>query len=145
MSEDSIKYHIQKYGWRLQYVFDADGVKESFAYTIGFEETLKHLEIMIFGLGRETMHLLLQAIAEDIREGQYFKPGQRYSGILNGGFDVLFKPLKNNFFREYAGAACDYYNRKFRMYVMFWPDRHNILPIEPGCQVKVQDEALGIV
>lgn len=145
MTESTIKEHIQRYGWRFQYVFDADGVKEDFAYTIGLDESFNHPEVMIFGLKRETMHALLQEIAEAVKGGKAFQPGERYADIVSHGYEVMFKPLKKEFLPEYAGIASDYYNREFRMYVMLWPDKRNILPTEPNCQLTVQDEALKIV
>lgn len=145
MSSASIKEHIQKYGWRFQYVFDAEGEKENFAYTIGLEESFGHPEIMIFGLKRETMHSLLQEVADAVRGGSAFKPDQRYSEILSGDYQVMFKPLKDSAYPEYAGIATDYYERPFRIYVMLWPDKNNVLPTESGCQLTVQDEALKIV
>lgn len=145
MKETSIKNHIQEYGWRFQYVFDAEGLKESFAYTIGFEESFDHPEIMVFGLDREIMHSLLQEVAVAVKGGAKFQPDQRYTDILSGDFEVIFKPLKSEFYSEYAGVASDYYEDAVRMYVMFWPDKNNVLPTEPGCQLTVQDEALNIV
>lgn len=145
MSGTSVKEHIQQYGWRFQYVFDSEGLKESFAYTIGFEESFSHPEVMIFGLERETMHSLLQEVAGALKSGGAFLPGQRYGGILSGDFEVVFKPLKDQCYPVYAGIACDYYEHGFRMYVMLWPDSNNVLPTEPGCQLTVQDEALEIV
>jgi hypothetical protein len=145
MSSTSIKEHIQKYGWRFQYVFDAEGEKEDFAYTIGLEESFGHPEIMIFGLERDTMHSLLQEVVNAVRGGSVFKPGQRYAEILSGDYDVMFKPLKGSAYPEYAGMATDYYERPFQIYVMLWPDKNNVLPTESGCQLTVQDEALKIV
>ncbi len=69
MSIESIRENIQKHGWQCQYVFDANGEKEEFSYSIGFEESFDHPEIMIFGLERETMHSILSDIASDLKEG----------------------------------------------------------------------------
>lgn len=145
MSSASIKEHILKYGWRFQHVFDAEGKKESFAYTIGLEESFGHPEIMIFGLERSTMHSMLQEVVDTVRGGAAFQPDRRYPEILSGEYEVMFKPLKDRAYPDYAGMAMDYYGHSFRMYVMLWPDKNNVLPSEPGCQLTVQDEALEIV
>lgn len=145
MSGTSIKEHICQHGWRFQYVFDSEGIKESFAYSIGFEESFSHPEVMVFGLERETMRSLLQEVVDVVKAGGVFLPGQRYADILSGDYEIIFKPLKGEYYPDYAGTACDYYERTFRMYVMLWPDRNNVLPTEPGCQLTVQDEALKIV
>ena len=141
----SIVENIKKHGWHFQFVFDENGENEDFAYSIGFEESFGHPEIMIFGLPRETMHAILSDLADEIRSGKKIVPNERRSGVLSGNFEVMFKPIRKEFLLEYAGRATDYYKDKIRVYVMFWPDKNNILPTEEHCEVTVQDEALGIV
>jgi len=145
MSIESIKENIQKHGWQCQYVFDANGEKEDFSYSIGFEESFDHPEIMIFGLKRETMHSILSDIASEIKEGRKFKEGVRTSNVLSGEFEVIFKPVQEEFFPEFAGIASRFYSKPFRLMVMFWPDKSNVLPTEVGCKLTVQNEALKIV
>ena len=145
MSIESIKENIQKHGWQYQYVFDANGEKEDFSYSIGFEESFDHPEIMIFGLKRETMHAVLSDIASAIKEGRKFEEGVRTGDVLSGELEVMFKPVNEGFLPEYAGIARCFYNKPFRMMVMFWPDKLNVLPTEVGCKLTVQNEALKIV
>ena len=139
------KETIKKHGWLFQFVFDKEGSRQDFAYTIGLEETFNHPEIMIFGLPRETMHGILSDLVSCIREGHSFPPHQRTKNILKGGYEVIFKPLKKEQYAYYIGQAQMYYEKPFRTYVMFWPDRNNVLPIEEGCELNVQDEALDII
>ncbi len=145
MNSDHIIENIEKFGWQYQYVFDDNEEKENFGYSIGFEESFDHPEVMIFGLARETMHTILNDIAIDIKEGREFKPNVRTSNVLSGEYEVFFKPLKESMHPEYAGIAMDHYNKPIRIYIMFWPDKNNILPIEPNCELTVQNEALQIV
>lgn len=100
---------------------------------------------MIFGLERETMHSILSDIANDIKNGRAFKPNVRTAGIVSDEYEVIFKLIKESLLSEYAGIAERYYKKPFRLYVMFWPDKNNILPTEPGCELTVQNEALQIV
>ena len=145
MNIESIKENIQKHGWQFQYVFDTSGEKEEFSYTIGFEESFDHPEIMIFGLKRETMHSILSDIASEIKEGREFKEGVRTANVLGGEFEVIFKSVAEQYLPEYAGIATRFYDRPIRLMVMFWPDKSNILPTEAGCTLTVQNEALKIV
>lgn len=145
MINESIKENIQKYGWQFQYVFDANGEKEDFSYSIGFEESFDHPEIIIFGLKRETMHSILLDIASDIKQGRRFSENVRTGNVLSGELEVLFKPVREELLPEYAGIASRYYNRPFRLMVMFWPDKSNTLPTEAGCTLTAQNEALEIV
>ncbi len=141
----SIEENIKKHGWQYQFVFDDKGEKTDFSYTIGLEESFSHPEIMIFGLKREQMHAILSDLVDDIKEGRVFNPNEKTGDVVAGDFEAIFKPLKEEFFSEYAGIAKQYYKRPFRVFVMLWPDRNNILPTEPGCELTVQNEALQIV
>jgi len=100
---------------------------------------------MIFGLARDTMHTILSDIASDIKVGRKFKPNERVSGILSGEYEVLFKPIKESMLSEYTGTAIRYYNKPIRIFKMFCPDKNNVLPTEPNCELTVQNEALKIV
>jgi len=141
----SIAENIRKHGWQFQFVFDENGESEDFGYSIGFEESFGHPEIMIFGLPRETMHAILGDLAQDIRSGNMIAPGEKVPGVLSGDFEVMFKPIRQEFLPDYAGTATRYYEDGIRVYVMFWPDKNNVLPTEEHCEVTVQNEALGIV
>jgi hypothetical protein len=141
----NIEENIKKHGWQFQYVFDEKGQKEDFGYSIGFEESYKHPEIMIFGLKRETMHALLSDLASDIKAGRVFEPNNKIGNIVDNDYEVIFKPLKESMYQEYAGTAERYYQKPFRVYVMFWPDKNNVLPTEIDCKLTVQNEALKIV
>ncbi|MDH5178060.1 MAG: DUF4262 domain-containing protein [Gammaproteobacteria bacterium] len=141
----SIEENIKKFGWQYQYVFDEAGEKQDFSYTIGLEESFLHPEIMIFGLKRDQMHKILSELVTDIKKGRVFKPNEKTGDIVAGGYEVMFKPLKEEYIPEYAGTAANYYKKSFRVYVMLWPDKNNILPTEPGCEITVQNEALQIV
>ena len=142
---DETERNIKKHGWEAMYVFDEHGEKEPFLYTIGLEETYSHPEIMIFGLNRETMHNIVSDIAHDIKNGFKATVNEKTKGLLSGDFEVLFKPVKEQYFENYLGHANRYYQKPYRAFVMLWPDKNNILPTESGCQVNVQDEALKIV
>lgn len=145
MKKTEIEENIKKYGWQYQYVFDENDKKENFSYSIGFEESFGHPEIMIFGLKSETMHAILSDIANDIRGGKVFEPNIKTQDVLSDDYAVLFKPVKEAFYPEYAGVAVRYYEQPFRLFVMFWPDKNNALPTEPNCELTVQNEALQIV
>ncbi|WP_394175917.1 DUF4262 domain-containing protein [Thalassotalea litorea] len=140
-----ISKNIEEHGWQFQFVFDENGEKVDFAYTIGFEETFAHPEIMIFGLKKETMHTILADIAYELKSGKVFTPNNRIPDVISGGLDVMFKPLKNECIADFAGIASQYYDKPFRVLVMLWPDRNNILPTEANCELTIQNEALKVV
>ena len=145
MNQSIVEEHIEEYGWHFQFVFDEAGKKQDFSYSIGFEKSFGHPDVMIFGLKRETMHSILTDLAQDLKNGSVFPENERVKNVLSNDYDVIFKPVKSELLGEYAGIAKDYYGKPFKVLVMFWPDRNNILPTEPGCELTVQSEALEIV
>ncbi|MCG8463819.1 MAG: DUF4262 domain-containing protein [Xanthomonadales bacterium] len=145
MSKDTITKHIKQYGWHRLSVFDPNGEKENFSYTIGLEESYSHPEVIVFGLPHEVAHSILWQVVNEIKSGRVFELNKRQADILDDDLDVLFKPLINSAYDEYLGTAIDYYEKPFRTYVMFWPDNDNVLPTEPGCKIAFQNEALNLV
>ena len=145
MSAEKIQEDIEKFGWHFLHVFDPNGVKNVFSYSIGFEESFNQPEILIFGLGKDVAHEILTDVADDLRNGLKLAVDKRMRGLISGDFDVMFKSVQQKAFSEYLGTAVDYYNKPFRAWVMFWPDKSNILPLEDGCAVSIQDEALTII
>ncbi|MBJ2128273.1 DUF4262 domain-containing protein [Alteromonas sp. IB21] len=137
--------NIEKYGWQFQYVFDADGDRPSFAYTIGLFESYSHPEIMVFGLKKDVMHTLLSNIAADIKNGATFNCDTKFSGLLSDNFETMFKEMRSEWKSEYAGIALDYYDKEIPIWVLFWPDKNNVLPLENDCELTVQEEAISVV
>ena len=142
---NSTKQNIKKYGWESVYVFDEKGNKAPFSYSIGFEETFKHPEIMMFGLARETMHGILSDIAAGLKKGIIYPINKRVSKVITAEYDVVFKEINEKYFSDYLGTAVTYYQKPFRAMVMFWPDKNNAFPFESHCEVSNQDEALDII
>lgn len=142
---DSLKDNIDKYGWQFQFVFDENGMKHDFAYSIGFEESFNHPEVMIFGLNRQTMHALMSEVAAQIKQGEVFTEDIKNESVLAGNFQVCFKRVKREYHKKYVGVATKYYNKDIRVLVMLWPDQNNVLPTEADCTVSEQNEALKII
>ncbi len=145
MSLEKIKADIQEFGWHSLFVFDPKGENANFHYTVGFEETFNHPELLFFGLSQEAGHGILTDLANDIKSGKSFEANKKLNGVVGGDFTVIFKPVIDPSNTDYLAGAQNYYKKPFRAFVMFWPDKQNILPFEESCEVTVQDEALKIV
>lgn len=144
-NKSNIASNIDEHGWHCCNVFDHEGVSPDFAYSIGFEKTFDHPEIMIFGLEHETAHQILWDIANDIKDGAEFKTDEKLSNVIGGEFQVIFKEVKIESFSEYLGQAVDFYDKPFRAWVLLWPDKNHVLPIENNCLATEQNEALRII
>lgn len=141
----STKENIDTHGWESVYVFDEKETKQPYLYSIGLEQTFNHPEVVIFGLARKTMHGILSDIVHDIKNGVVFEKNKRIANVISSDFEVMFKAIKEEYYSEYLGIAKDYYKKPFRAWIMFWPDKNNVLPLEECCELDIQDEALNIV
>lgn len=82
-SDKKLIANVKKCGFHSQHVFeDADG--PAFQYSIGFSDTLKSLEIIVFGLERELMHNMLWEMFRQIKAGSSLSEGARWGGLLGG-------------------------------------------------------------
>jgi len=151
MSFDDIlkkaKSDMTTYGWSFMYV-DTDQVHgiESFSYTIGFEKSYNHPEIITFGLPAESAHGILSATAAAIKEGESLPLHVPVENILGGDLKVLFKPLDHDCYKDYISVAIEaYQTTDFRTQVMLWPDKEGKYPTENEYSIKVQRHALKVI
>ncbi len=138
---------IEQYGWSAMYV-DADSENgiETFSHTIGFEETYKHPEIIIFGLPAESAHAILSAIAHEIKQGESMPLHTPVGNILGGDFKVIFKPFDPGAHGDYLNVAVgSYKTSEFRTQLMLWPDKNGQFPTEAGYSISGQRSALQLI
>ena len=67
-----------------------------------------------------------------------------HRNVLGPDLQVQFRPVRDDMFADYLGAAVQFYGKPFRAWVMLWPDKEGRLPGEPGCRITLQDEAIAI-
>ena len=151
MSFDDIlkkaKTDITTYGWSFMYVDtnQEQGI-ESFSYTIGFEKTYNHPEIITFGLPAEPAHGILSATAAAIKDGEKMPLHEPIENILGGDLKVMFKPLDHNCYKDYLSVAIEaYQTTRFRTQVMLWPDKEGKFPTENEYSILVQRHALKVI
>lgn len=132
---EKVDEDIAKYGWHVLSVTCEDS--PSFSYTVGFEETLNHPEIIMSGLGTELMHHLLNDIGELIKLGDSFKDGDLSNEVVSG-FPVKFIAVKDNVLSEYLRVAEVHYDSKgFRALQCIWPDKKGVFQTESNYEQEV--------
>src|SRR5688572_25938808 len=102
-AEKAVHDHIATYGWHCVKVAE-DEEGPGFAYTIGFQRSFGHPEVIVFGQHPEVMHAMLSRIAERIRAGQTHVAGTDSWGILDD-YKCWFLQVGTAHFREYVGWA----------------------------------------
>lgn len=137
---EKAKSDIRQYGWSFMFV-DADQVRgmESFSYTIGFETSYGHPEIIIFGLPAEPAHRILSATAAAIKEGETMPLNEPVENIIAGDLKVIFKPLDHLVYDDYLSVAIAAYGtNEFRTQIMLWPDKEGRYPFDTDYSIKAQ-------
>ncbi|MDR7134068.1 hypothetical protein J2X06_001252 [Lysobacter niastensis] len=144
--DQKIADDIREYGWHCLHVFPTQDGQDCFTYSIGFSESYGAPEVLIFGLERQKAHSLLDECARLFRDGHAISPDIEDPNILAGGYMVVFRPVRQDCFREYLGGALRHYRgRPFGAVVMFLPDREHRFPWQPGYDYIPADEPLAIV
>jgi hypothetical protein len=123
---------VQKHGWHVVKVM-ADESGPAFAYSIGLYETFKHPEVLLFGFELDLMHLIINNVGFEFRNGKRYGPDQQDDDILDD-YDVEFKTVLPRFFDELVGTALDYYGGPvFRVLQCVLPDKAHRFPWDPEC------------
>ena len=144
---EKAKSDIAQYGWSFMFV-DADQVRgmESFSYTIGFETSYGHPEIVIFGLPAEPAHRILSATAAAIKEGEIMPLHEPVENIIADDLRVVFKPLEHAVYADYLSVAIEAYGTiDFRAQIMLWPDKEGHYPSDTDYSIKAQLTASKVI
>jgi len=122
---------VERYGLHVLEV-GAEEDSPAFAYTVGLHRTFAHPELIILGLGLDTMHQLLNDVAAALRAGRRFAAGDVTDEFLEG-YDVTFRTVPERHYRPYLGWA-NWFNggRAYPALQMVYPDRARRWPWEPG-------------
>ena len=125
--DDKLIEDIREYGWHVVKVFSRTG-GPGFAYSIGVFETFGHPEILIVGLALETMHLLINNIANDVKSGKTFENLRDYDDILDG-YKCAFRRVTRGHYKDLFGWAISHYQGiDFPVLQCVWPDRNHNFP-----------------
>jgi hypothetical protein len=123
---------IKTHGWHVLKVFDENGALPNFAYSVGAYHSFNQPEIILFGLGLDDMHEILNEVVEAMKAGKRILPDKGYSDFLDG-YDCVFRSVKRSRYEEYLGYANWFYKgRDFPALQLFWPDRNGYYPWEEG-------------
>jgi len=132
---EKLRLDIQTRGWSIVAV-GSNAHKPSFAHTVGLVTSFKHPEIIVFGLDLEDTGIVLNSLGSQIKKGQTFKPGTRYTDVFQQGYDAQFVSVlpQHHSFISFA------FEQKAEMEVtalqLLFPDQSNRFPLEEGFDQK---------
>ena len=108
------------------------------AYSIGLYHTFHQPEIIVFGLGGDTMHQLINNVADRMRSGVAFHDGKSDDELLNG-YSCVFRSVPGVWHDATVGFAQWFYAAAdFPVLQLFWPDRGGSFPWEEQCESGIR-------
>jgi hypothetical protein len=127
--EQKVLDDISEYGHHVMLV-GASMEAPGFGYSIGLFQTYAHPEIIIVGLKFETLHVLINNMAFDIKNGKTFETGEFHDDILEG-FQCYVGSVPRNIYPEYLGWDLWYYEGDyFPLIQCVYPSVEGIFPWE---------------
>lgn len=127
MNDKKLLDDVEKYGLHLIHVL-ADETASRFSYSIGLFKSYHHAEIIIIGLKQELSHILINNMAEKIKNGKVFYPLNYYPDILDD-FLCYFIEVDHTNYDEYVGQAQRYYREdNFPLLQCIYPTVKGIYP-----------------
>jgi hypothetical protein len=127
--ERNMAWQVQEHGWSVVAVAAQDELP-GWAYTVGLRHTLGAPEVCMVGLRGRDMHAWLNAVGQQVRAGQPLRADESRLGVLDG-FPVVVRPVHPSW--DLFDVAVDFYRGAAPpMMQLIWPDRHGVLPWQPG-------------
>jgi hypothetical protein len=143
--EQRIRAAIAEHGWFCTAVFDPDGAEPDFAYSVGFTQTLRQPEFIIFGLPSDTAKPILWDVFDGLKSGRVPEDGLRWSDLIQGYDCVIRRVHPTQVTREYFNSALWLWGdpaergEPLSAYQIVWPDRDGRFPWDAGCAQWARD------
>ncbi len=135
--EQKVTSDVEEYGVHIVNVME-DDVGPGFAYSIGLYKSYGHPDFIIFGLKPKLMHVILNNLAFDIREGKKYSDGDGALDILEG-YECFFRKVPQSAYSEYLGHGCRFYlNQDFPVLQCVWPSVDGLYPWQSEEIAKLQ-------
>jgi hypothetical protein len=139
--DQKVLANIEEYGWHVVTVGRTSDDEEGpdWAYSCGMQITLKHPEIVIFGLDLDDSHQIINGIGAQIQGGQRFEDGKKYSGIV-ADYNCVFKAIQESHYRKYFGVdRWLYEDDPWSILQCFWPNSSGKYPWDRGVKGWVRE------
>ena len=143
--ERNIIQNIEEHGWACTCVFDPEEQNPSFAYSIGFTETLNVPEFIAFGLSTNLMQSMLWEVYRQIRDGKTPEDGLTWNGLIANYECVSRKVHPSNIVRDYLNSAIWFWGETkekgpLEAFQIVWPSNGpGLFPWDEDCSQIVRD------
>ncbi len=136
---EKIAWVVETQGWCAEPVpADVDAQQPPYTYTIGFESSYDHAEVVIIGLQPVAARGLMSMMAEHLAAGGILPVGT-FTGLLDSGLPSALLPLDLEIHAgAFPGAVEFHGDRPFRMEQFVWPDKNGLLPWNEGYDERLR-------
>lgn len=127
--DEKIAWVVETNGWCAEPVAPVDDPPTpGYTYTIGFESSFHHPEVVIFGLQPVAARGLIEMVAIHIDAGGTIPDGM-FVGLLDNDLPAAMLPVDMSDYAElFAGATRFHGSEEYRVCQFVWPDRNGKLP-----------------
>ena len=127
--EDKIAWVVEANGWCAEPIAPSeDPPTPGYTYTIGFETTFRHPEIVIFGLPPVAARGLMEMVAMHLDAGGVIPDGM-FVGLLDNDLPAALLPIDLSEHADlFVGATRFHGGGEYRMSQFVWPDRNGKMP-----------------
>ncbi len=131
--DDKIAWVVETNGWCAEPVAAMeDPPTPGYTYTIGFETTYDHPEVVIFGLQPVMARGLIEMLAVHIDAGGVIPDGM-FVGLLDNDLPAAMLPVDmEEHAALFAGATRFHGRDDYRVCQFVWPDRNGKMPWDEG-------------
>ena len=137
--ERDIIKNVREHGCHINFIFDPEQDRPSFAYSVGFHETLGQPEVIVFGLSQEVMGFMINETYRQCRDGLVLEDELELNGLLKGFPCVALAVAPENIQREYFNSAM-WFRRVTTgeemdaAFQIIWPGAEDgLFPWDEGC------------
>ena len=135
---DKISWVVEANGWCAEPVAPTeDPPRPGYTYTIGFELTFQHPEVVIFGLQPVAARGLLEMMAEYLGAGGRLPEGV-FLGLLDNALPAALLPVDRDDVEGLFRDADAFNEPDYRVSQFVWPDRNGLLPWNEGYDERLR-------
>lgn len=141
--EQDIIRNVEHAGCHITMVFDPDSAEPSFAYSVGFPDSVSQPEIIVFGLPNNVMSFMINEMLRICRRGFQMRDGALVDGLLEGHTCVTRAVAPANIDRGHFNSAMWYRRQKgaelTEAFQIVWPGAlDGLFPWDLGCAAVVR-------
>jgi hypothetical protein len=131
--DDKIAWVVETNGWCAEPVAAMENPPTpGYTYTIGFETSYDHPEVVIFGLQPVMARGLIEMLAVHIDAGGVIPDGM-FVGLLDNDLPAAMLPVDmEEHAALFAGATRFHGRDDYRVCQFVWPDRNGKMPWDEG-------------